>query len=110
MTALTQGSVRYDTTYRRRRIPIGTAQARGRVSGGTFGSRRSAGLSAHDAMPNIANISGAPHASAPSPANRCDATAPDHVKKAPAYAHSLSRGNLGAMIAAAPPTCHTPVM
>src|SRR5262249_43968535 len=37
-----------------------------------------------------------------------DATAPDHVKKAPAYAHSLSRGNPGAMIAAPPPTCHKP--
>src|SRR5262245_54809677 len=108
----TAGSVRYETTNRRRRIPIGTAHARGRVSGASpvVGSRRSAGLSAHDTMTNVKNTSGGSHTSIPSPASRCDATAPEKWKKEPAYAHSLSRGNLGAMIAAAPPTCHTPLM
>src|SRR5262249_30593048 len=112
MAALTAGNVAYETTYRRRRIPVGMAQARGRVSGArpAFGSRRSAGLSAHDTMTNIKNTSGVSHAPTLSPASRCDATAPEKWKKEPAYAHSLSRGNLGAMIAAAPPICHTPVM
>src|SRR5262245_34377071 len=78
--ALTAGSVRYETTNRRRRIPIGTAQARGRVSGPSpeFGSRRSAGLSAHDTMTSIENTSGVSHTLAgdQSPASRCDDTAP----------------------------------
>src|SRR5215813_5516196 len=103
--ALTAGSVRYETTNRRRRIPIGTAQARGRVSdlSAEFGNRRSAGLSAHDTMTNIENTSGVSHMlrGDQSPARRCDATAPENWKNAPAYAHSLSRGNLGAMITAA---------
>src|SRR4029453_10393114 len=106
------GSVRKETTYRIRRIAIGTAQARGRLSGGSpkFGSRRSAGLSAHDAIAHGAKNSGANHNSGPSPVNRCDVTAPDHRKKEPAYAHSLSRGSLGAAIATAAPTCHSPKM
>src|SRR5262249_61205628 len=91
---------------------IRTAHARGRVSGASpaSGTRRSAGLSAHDTITNIKNTSGASHTSTTSPASRCDATAPDHWKKAPAYAHSFSRGNPGAMIAAAAPTCHTTEM
>src|SRR5262245_6620313 len=110
--AVTAGSVRYETTNRRRRIPIGTAQATERVSGASpaFGSRRSAGLSAHDTMTNIANTSGVSHAPTLSPASRWDATAPENWKKEPAYAHSLIRGNLGAMMTAAPPICQTPVM
>src|SRR5262249_60282676 len=109
---LTTGSVRYETTNRRRRIPIGTAQPRGRVSGPSpaFGSRRSAGLSAHDTMTNIENTSGVSHAPTLSPVLRCDATAPENWKKEPAYAHSLIRGNLGTMITAAPPICHAPEM
>src|SRR5262245_4957582 len=93
------------------RSPIGAAQARTVGSGASPapGSRRSADLSAHDAMPNIKNTNGGSHTSTPSPASRCEATAPDQVKKAPAYAHSLSRGKPGATIAAAPPTCQTPV-
>src|SRR5215510_15105623 len=57
---LTAGSVRYEATNRRTRIPIGTAQASGRDSGASsaFGSRRSAGLNAHDATTNIKNTSG----------------------------------------------------
>src|SRR5262245_12716224 len=112
MAPFTAGSVRYETTRSRRRTPIGTAQARGRVSGVSAGgrSRRSDGLRAHDAMANIANTNGGSHASTLSPARRCDATAPDHVKKEPAYAHSLSRGKPGTMIAAAPPICHAPVI
>src|SRR5262245_37974617 len=103
MATVTVGSVTNETTNKSMRTPIGTAQARGRLSGASpaFESRRSAGLSAHDPTANIANISGVIHAPALSPAERCDATAPDHVKTAPAYAHSLSRGNPGAMIAAA---------
>src|SRR4030095_7546485 len=101
-----------ETAYRRRRTPIGTAQARGRVSGGSaaFGRRRSAGLSAHDAIEHGAKNSGADHDSGPSQINRCDVTAPDHRKMEPAYAHSLSTGNPGAAIAAAAPTCHAPKM
>src|SRR4029434_1706746 len=98
--SFTAGSVRYETTNRRRRIPIGTAQARGRVSGASpaFARRRSAGLSAQDAMTNIENISGAHHDSTPSPASRCDTTAPENWKKEPAYAHSLTRGTAGASV------------
>src|SRR5262249_24293433 len=111
MATLTQGSVRYDTTNRTSRIPIGTAQVSGRVSGAipALGSRRSAGLSAHDTMTNIEKTSGVSHklTGTESPASRCDATAPEKWKKAPAYAHSLSRGNPGAMIVAAPPISHT---
>src|SRR5262249_40422390 len=112
MAALTQGSVTYETTNRTSRIPIETAHARGRVSGSrpAAGSRRSGGLNAHDTMTNIKNISGGSQAALASPASRCDATAPENWKKQPAYAHSLSVGNLGAMIAAAPPICHTPEM
>src|SRR5262245_1150476 len=109
---LTAGSVRYEATNRRRRIPIGTVHARGWVSGASpaVGSRRSAGLRAHDTMTNVKNTSGGSHTSIPSPTSRCDATAPEKWKKEPAYAHSLSRGNLGAMIAAAPLTWHAPLM
>src|SRR5262249_12837938 len=98
----------------RRRTPIETAHARGRVSGPSpaFESRRSAGLSAHDAMPNIQNTSGVDHVliGDQSPASMCDATAPEKWKQVPAYAHSLSRGNAGAMIAAAASISHPPRM
>src|SRR5215813_4297115 len=114
MAALTQGSVRKETTYRTRRIPIATAHARGRISGATsaLGSRRSAGLRAQDTMTNVQKTSGVNHLPIgdQSPASKCDATAPEKWKKAPAYAHSLSRGNPGAMITAAAPSCHTPKM
>src|SRR5262245_11176661 len=114
MAALTHGSVRYETTNRTTRTPIGTAHARGRVSGASpaFGSRRSAGRSAHDRMTNIQNTSGVTHVltGTKSPASRCDATAPEKWKKEPAYAHSLSRGNPGKMITAAAPISHTPRM
>src|SRR5262245_35233077 len=109
MTAVTQGSVRYETTNRRSRIPIGTAHSRGRASGPgpAFGNRRPAGLRVHDTMTNVEKTRGGSQAALPSPASRCDATAPENWKKETAYAHSLSRGNLGDMIAAAPPICHT---
>src|SRR5262249_8160027 len=114
MAALTAGSVRYETTNRRTRIPIGTAQARGRVSGTRLacGSLRSAGLRAHDTMTKLKNTNGVTQrlAEAKSPASRCDTTAPEKWTKQPAYAHSLSRGNPGAMIAAAPAISHTPKM
>src|SRR5262249_54061920 len=110
----TQGSIRYETTNRTTKTPTETAHARGRVSGASsaFGSRRSAGLSAHDAMVNIKNTSGVSHVptGTKSPASRCDTTAPEKWKKLPAYAHSLSRGNPGAMIAAAPAISHIPKM
>src|SRR5262249_3753246 len=86
MLAVTQGSVTYERTNRRRRIPIGTAQAWGRVSSASseFGSRRSGGLSAHDKMTNIRKITGGNHTPTTSPASRCEATAPENWKKAPA--------------------------
>src|SRR5262245_45127954 len=114
MAAFTAGSVRYETTNRTTKIAIGTAQARGRVSSAppAFGSRRSAGLSAHETTTNIKNISGVSHVltGTKSRASRCETTAPEKWKKEPAYAHSLSRGNPGAMIAAAAPISDTPKM
>src|SRR5262245_30434285 len=114
MTALTAGNVRNETTYRTTRIPTGMAQARGRVSGAscTSGSRRSAGLSAHDTTTNVKNTRGVTQVltGTKSPASRCDDTAPEKWKKDPAYAHSLSRENPGAMMAAAAPVCHRPLM
>jgi len=40
----------------------------------------------------------------------CENTAPDMIKKKPAYAHSFSKGNLGIRTAIAPRIFQTPIM
>src|SRR5262249_22214756 len=65
--------------------------------GSRIRDRRPAGLRVHDTMTNVEKTRGGSQAALPSPASRCDATAPENWKKETAYAHSLSPGNLGDM-------------